>query len=348
MSTPSTTPTPERSTLVGDDGGPLPAPGGTEDTWIVERASASPLPPDISLDAEAVHFDDVERVDPGMHGGVAPSPTLGVEALQQWFVATVTDPNSVVAGARSAAAQIGAAGTRIDDIITASPRMSAKARIDLYRYSYFARLVECLVDDYPTLHQLLGHHAFDVLARAYIHAHPSRGPNLNTFGAGFASFVQQLPDTQAHKGLLVDLARLEWALVEVIHAAPSPTASFADLAALPPEAGANLRFTPASTLRFLEFQYPANRYLQDTREERQPTPPAPAWSATAIYRHDWRLWRMDFTPPMAAVLRGLLAGQPLGAALAVLEAQPATSIEGDVTAWFRAWVTAGFFATVEI
>ncbi|MEK7821245.1 MAG: putative DNA-binding domain-containing protein, partial [Pseudomonadota bacterium] len=50
------------------------------------------------------------------------------------------------------------------------PRSSAGDRLNVYRQSYFARLIECVADDYPALQYLLGEDGFVDRLRAAIEA----------------------------------------------------------------------------------------------------------------------------------------------------------------------------------
>jgi hypothetical protein len=257
----------------------------------------------------------------------------------------VTHPRSVADGVDQAKPLQHALGAEtIEELVTPSSRMTAIDRLDLYHYAYHARLVECLADDYATVQHTIGESAFDTLAKKYIEAHPSQNPNLNYFGRHFAEFVkkQSWLDNYA---FLSDLARLEWAMVEVLHAASAPTLSLAGLQQLAPEEWATITMSAAPTLRFLEFDYPANNFLQAMRDEKHPPIPAREWSATAVYREKFTVWRMGFTRPMAGVLTRLLRGATLGDALDSLELT--NTDEGDVMVWFREWVSGGFFGAVE-
>ena len=72
---------------------------------------------------------------------------------------------------------------------------------------------------------LLGEAAFEAVAHDYIDEHPSRSPSLNGFGRSMAPFLAERADAVGAAGVgafAADLARVEWAIVEAIHAAPSP------------------------------------------------------------------------------------------------------------------------------
>jgi hypothetical protein len=266
----------------------------------------------------------------------------------------ISDPRSVRAGI-AAAARRGALGVRspagLERIVTAGPELSAAERLGIYHYAYHARLVDCLADDYPALVTALGQRGFARLARKVIAAHPSDGPNLNFYGRHLVTYLRRHADACRQRGFILDLARLEWAMVEVLHAQAAPVFSVAALQAIPAERWARMRLRPSATVRVLRFRHPANAYLQAEREDRHPRIPRPAASATAIYRRGFRVWRMDLTPPMAGLLDALFAGRPLERALATVARQrrgePQDQVLADVMRWFSGWVDGGFFASLD-
>ena len=237
-------------------------------------------------------------------------------------------------------------------VVRERPQLSAAERLHVYRHAYRARLVEVLRDDYSVLAESIADEAFEALCHAYIEQHPSRSSNLNHYGRHMAA-VCAASELPAHP-FLSELAALEWALVEVIHAeagALDPEA----LQRVPPKAWAGVRLVPSEALRLLRFSYPVNTYYQScrTRENGAPVPPLPAAgaSATAVYRRGPTLWRMDLTPAMARVLAALMAERTIAEALAQIgvdESDHAALAEAErsVMTWFQAWVSSGFFIQV--
>jgi hypothetical protein len=320
--------------------GPEPIAGGPTEAFAVERASASPtLAPTPRRQRER---------PAARRRSLAPlAPELA--DAQRWFLDVISHPRSVAAavGDRALMRRVGADGAaELERIVTRGPRCSAQERLGVYHYAYHARLVDCLADDYPALRYALGEDAFDALARAVIHAHPSDGPNLNVYGRRLAEFCARPRGRVPHRAFARELAALEWAMVEVFHAHAAPTFSPDALRAIPTRRWADARFAPSQTVRLLEFAHPVNRFFQDFREDRQPAIPARGWSATAVYRMGFRIWRMDLTRTTAALLKRLFAGAPLGAALAEL-GEGDERLAAEVMRWFSEWVSGGFFAALE-
>jgi hypothetical protein len=225
----------------------------------------------------------------------------------------------------------------VDARLTAGPKLDAQGRLDVYRHGYVARLVECLADDYPVLQHAMGDEAFETLCRAYLARHPSTAPNLNTYG-------RRMAEVCAEQGLAfeADLARLEWAMVEVIHAASAPQLTMERLAAIPMESWAGARLVAAQGVRVVETAFPVNAYFQAVKDERAPERPAAEDAITVVYRPAKTVWRMGLSPVMATVLRALLAGETLERALDHAAGEAPEQVMG----WFREWIASGLFVDV--
>ncbi len=311
--------------------GPAPLAGGCAEIPSVERASASPVGP---LARRVKRFDAALGKRPVIAGPL--------EDLQTWFSQIVTHPEGVARAAGSEAELLRR--------VTAGPRLSALERMGIYHYAYQARLVECLADDYPALRHAMGPRTFERLCREVITRSPSGSPNLNAYGRHLLIHLRDHRDARTGWPFFAELAELEWAMVEVLHAEGPPPLALPDMASLAVEAWAQIRFRPSATVRLLRFTHPVNAYFQAWREERRPRRPRPSWSATAVYRQGFTLWRMDLTRPMEAVLSRLLAGESLGealAALGVFDEDPEALLR-QVMVWFREWVSGGFFAEIDL
>jgi hypothetical protein len=234
-------------------------------------------------------------------------------------------------------------------MLTPGPQLDARERLEIYRSAYRSRLVECIADDYPVLALALGEERFHALCHAYIERFPSTSPNLNAYSRHMAALCKDVESVFAS-----DLARLEWALVEVLHAECPATLDLESLQAIPAEAWGNARLVASDALRVLRFEYPVNAYFSACKnEESAPPVPAAEPAATAVYRTGATLWRMDLTPAMTRVLEALVAGAPIGEALACMEhdeTDPEALAEAarSVMVWFREWVSSAFFARIDL
>jgi hypothetical protein len=201
----------------------------------------------------------------------AGAPSL--RELQRWFASVTTHPAGVLDG------RLGhERSQKLERLVTPGPRLSAVERVQIYQQGYFARLVECLLDDYPALSYALGDATFEALARAYIEKHPSRSRSLNAYGQHLATFCRSRPEAWA--SCAADLARLEWALVEVIHEPVDQRLAPDALAKIPAARWQTARLLPSRGMRLLDFDYPVNDFFQAFRDERAPELPERAPTTT--------------------------------------------------------------------
>lgn len=266
--------------------------------------------------------------------------------LQRWFASVTSHPAGVLEG------RVGQQRSqKLERLVTAGPRLSAVERVQIYNEGYFARLLECLTDDYPALSYALGEAPFETLAHAYIEKHPSRSRSLNAYGQHLAAFCRSRPE--AWSSFAADLARLEWALVEVVHAPVDPPLAPDALAQIPAARWQTARLLPSRGMRLLTFDHPVNDFFQAFREDRAPEQPEPAATATVVYRQGLALWRMGLEPRAALLLKDLISGVPLAAAIATLETRSEAAgnsldLARLLPQWLTAWVQNGFFRAVEL
>ncbi len=276
--------------------------------------------------------------------GNAPEWTQGKLTLrtqQEWFAAIVSTPQEKPAPVDQSS---------VGRLVTPSATLSALERIDIYRRGYHARLIECLVDDYPVLQHALGQEAFEVLCRAYIARHPSTGPSLNYFGRHMAEFCrsESLP---LPCGFAADLATLEWSIVLCIHAPTAHAIDFQDLAKVPPERWPGARFALNPSLRSLRLEYPVNSYLQAFRQRRVPNLEElqkPRATVVAVYRTGRSVWRLELEPALVTLIEALQGGATLEAALAQVQSSLADKTEQEasklVAYCFQHSVSSGLFS----
>jgi hypothetical protein len=207
---------------------------------------------------------------------------------------------------------------------------------------YFARLHECLEEDYEALHALMGHAAFERLCRAYLKAFPSRHYSLNPLG-------RRLPDfLKTGRALYRDVATLENAMSEVFDETDAPALGPADFAKRTDLETARLAFVPA--FRLLAFGTPANAIVSAVKMEKPLPPLRRARTFVAVYRKDYRVWRMDLAEPAFRALEALRAGRTVAkaveAAARVFPGSPA-AFHARLRRWFGQWSSEGFFRAPE-
>ena len=151
----------------------------------------------------------------------------------------------------------------------------ASERLRVYRDAYRLRLCEVLANDFPATRATLGAHAFDMLARRYLRAHPSRSPSVRHFGAHVADWLRSQADAPAG---LHELARFEWLQGECFDAVDTETLHIDEIATLAADAWPALMLRLRPCVRLLDTR------LLGLRDGR------PALADEADPAH-WLLWR---------------------------------------------------------
>lgn len=131
---------------------------------------------------------------------------------------------------------------------------AAIKRFNVYRNNVTHSLVTALSEIFPAVAMILGDENFRMIAREFLRVHPPRSRLVFEYGHGFGDFLAGFEPIR-HLKYLPDVARLERAWLDAFHAADRTPLAPADLAALPPEALAEARFTPDPAMHLLRSDY---------------------------------------------------------------------------------------------
>ncbi len=136
------------------------------------------------------------------------------------------------------------------------PALDARSarRFRVYRNNVHGALIGALVDAYPVLQRLVGADFFAAMAREFILAEPAREATLALYGHGFAAFIEGF-EPAGPVAYLADIARLERARLEALHAADAMGVA---AAALPVDGERLLatRFEAHPATRLVESAHP--------------------------------------------------------------------------------------------
>ena len=137
----------------------------------------------------------------------------------------------------------------------------AASRLNIHRNHYAVTLTDALAGIYGATRALVGAAYFDSLALRYARAHPPVSPCLFEYGAGLARALADGPGMAEH-AYAIDVARLEWAMHESLHAPAAAALTPGRMAAVPEGDLPNVRLTPHPTLRLLRAPFPVHRLWQ--------------------------------------------------------------------------------------
>lgn len=259
---------------------------------------------------------------------MSPAPTPPLRDVQRWVKTRITP-----------------GGPRLELPLSVSLNPQGgepgEARLAVYAEGYLARMREALAETYEAVQHLVGERAFRQLAADYAARHPSHDYNLSLTGRHLPEFLpahllaRRLP-------LLPDLARLEWAVSVAFHAPARDPVDPARLSACAPEEWPRVRLVFHPSVGVVESSWPVLDVWQarttpreriDINVDRRP-------QAVLVFRRGLVVRCELIEPAQAALVRGLLAGQPLGEACAGLAGGAAEDAPA-VTRWCASWMAQG-------
>jgi hypothetical protein len=285
-----------------------------------------------------------------------------LDELQRWMQAVITHPGGVSAGIQSAGAreQIAVFPEQAERVVTRSRALTALERLEIYHHAFYARLVECLREEFSVLEAALGSEIFGAFAVAYLQAHPSQSYTLGRLGAKFPDFLEETrpiaaPGTEGTANwpeFMIDLARLERLVNEVFDGPGSegePLLDTGQLQAFPPERWPEARLLCVPCLRLVKLNYPVNNYFTAIRRGGQPPIPDPGVAHIAVTRRDYRVLRYPLEAAQYELLQALLNREQIGKAIEL--AAGATPLGDEqfadaLRSWFQFWTAEGFFRNV--
>lgn len=280
--------------------------------------------------------------------------------IQKWMQAVITHPHSVEEGIASedARTQIDVPLDSIETVIERSRALTSLKRLGVYANAYYARLLECLTEEFPALVHAVGEEAFQGLAFEYLQDCPSSSYTLNELGTRFPEYLDSLQSShESHDSpdwldFLVDLARLQRTYSEVFDGPGNegqPRLRTETLISIPPDRWNAVRFQMAPCLRLEKYRFPVHVYASQVRLNEEPEFPEPEDVHLAISRIQYRVRRWELSPLQYRLLESLLAGETLGEA--IVRAMSDKEIEPDEIAsqlrdWFEEWAECGFFTGI--
>jgi hypothetical protein len=251
--------------------------------------------------------------------------------------------------------------------IAPNSRLSSFERLEIYNRQYWFRVLGALAEDFPALRSVIGSRAFDAMSVAYLNAHPNRSFTLRNLGSQLSGWLLANPHFAGRRAsLAVDVARIEWAFIEVFDAAEREPLTLEQIATL--DGASPLALQPH--LQLVELAYPVDDLVLNLhkQEKRQTTEAglqhgtddhAPAklpalrrkltW--LAAHRVDYSVYYLRLKRGEFHTLRAIRDGQPLAEAIeaGVITARVPTARRPQlVRQWFTAWAELGWICGPEL
>src|SRR6266404_2840200 len=242
---------------------------------------------------------------------------------QELFWRMISAPDGVAAGLSALPESDRLLRTGIDGWIRGDERVDAVERLDIYASMYFFRLLDCLAEDFPALHAVVGHDTFHHIARDYVATHPSRHPSLRAFGAALSDFLERDP-LREQRPYLGDLARFEWSLLEAFDAADRTPLPPERLKTLPAETWPLVRLELSPSLRVIDAAAPVHEVYAAATDGREIPSIAMRRTVLRIWRHDLRVFHRVIDDLEWAALQSIERGEGFAATC-----EAATRIVGE-------------------
>ena len=275
-----------------------------------------------------------------------PEPAA-LASAQRWLQAVIVHPGGVEDALAAPEAFAEVAPSALEAMVRPSRSLAAAERVGVYHDMYLARMVEAMESDYPAVRSFLGEDAFADLVRDYVRRHPSQSYTLNRLGDHLPDFLLEDAERE-HAAFLHDLARAELAVTRVFDEEPSPALDAPALRRVPEEALPGLRLRPIRALRLLSLSHAVAGHLRAAGDGRPAPRPRRRGTHLAVYRQDYAVRYQELRADEHALLAALVAGVPLGEAVAACARRLRASRREDrVFRWFRAWVAEGLFSEAE-
>lgn len=287
-------------------------------------------------------------------------PHHTLDEVQRWMQAVITHPAGPAVALESpeAASAITVGPNQVERVVARSRALTSLERLDIYYRAYYARLLDCLREEYSVLAAALGNELFDAFAVAYLQSHPSQSYTLGRLGAKFPEFLAETrPPAEAGDepdadwpAFMIDLARLERIVNEVFDGPGNeglPPLDPARLRAIPPQDWPEARLVTAPCLRLATLQFPVNEFFTAIARKQPASLPEPGVSHLAVTRRDFRVKRFELSVQQFTLLSALQNGAIIGGAIEGAARVATDSVDDfamQLREWFRQWTTEGFFS----
>jgi hypothetical protein len=291
-----------------------------------------------------------------------PQPDLAL--IQQWMQAVIMNPEGVEEGIASRQAQdcIPVEPGDAEKVIARSKALTSVERLEIYNRAYYARLLECLREEFPALMHALGEEAFDAFAVGYLQKYPSKSYTLVELGRRFPQFLAET-QPQADESdqfsldwpeFLIDLATLELTFNEVFDGPGTEREPLMDpeqLQKIGAEQWPDAHLETAPCLRLLALRFPVHRYFSAVRRKQDPELPDRTETFLAVSRQNYVVRHYELSAPSFQILNALVAGESVGEAIERGLGSAGDDVEAlaaKLQEWFRDWAAEGFFRAVRL
>ena len=239
---------------------------------------------------------------------------------------------------RSLADEPGTIAPELVEAVRPSSTLDSAARVQVYADAYSSQLLDVLREDFPRLSALLGHDGFEEIARDYLKSHPSEHPSVRHLGRAMAGFLEQRTDLPPY---LAELARLEWARIDVFDAPDAEPLAVDALRTVRAEDWPHLYLVPIPALQVVRASWPVHELWAGA----DPAGLTPAPTAVRVWRGvGYAVFHAAMDARATEALRRLMAGAPFVVVCEAFADRPPAQAAQEMTALLARWVEDGIIA----
>lgn len=239
----------------------------------------------------------------------------------------------------------------VEQVVNSSKRLSAVRHMDIYRYSYIARLRACMQSQFSALAYALGSELFELFADQYLDTYPSESYTLNTLGEKFPAFLEETrPDAgqeekETWPDFMIELAGFEYALSVIFDERANENST------VTPNNTPDELLVPAPVLHLFHYQYPICDYYLEYSQGKEPELPFPEESYCAVTRHNYKLGLFTIRGAQYYFLKSMQQGNTVeNAKNDLVKTFNFSRAEVDKIwpEWKKSFIEAGFFIAKNI
>ena len=223
-------------------------------------------------------------------------------------------------------------------------KVGVKKRLGIYYDAYRLRIIEALTNVYPMVKALLGEKMFNRTARSYIDQYPSTYRNMRWVGDQMQIHIEKILPQHP---VAAEMAAFEWALSLAFDAEDAPNLTLQDLAAIPPEDWADLKFAFHPSLQMLQLHWNVLPIWGALHSEKRPPKSVKTNVACLIWRMDLNSHYRSLDTAEHAALQSLIAGASFGTLCEQLQ-ENASEEEATMQAaqYLSGWLNDGLITKV--
>jgi hypothetical protein len=227
----------------------------------------------------------------------------------------------------------------LEAVVASTPGLTAADRVAIYAEMYFARLRDVLAEDFEKTAAALGPERFTAVVRAYLAAHPSGHPSVRHVGRHLAAFLAAEPPAGGPPWL-ADMARLEWARVEVFDAPDAQPVAMDDLRGVPEAEWPGVRLRPIPALEVVESGWPLHVIWRDGGYA------PPTRTVLRVWRQEGAVYHCAMDDLEQAALDRLRAGATFGEVCQALADLGPAEAPAEAGALLARWIEDGLIAAI--